>query len=486
VRVIGSVNVNERRLHFFIDGRSVDAGARETLPVTNPATGSVIAGLPVATERDIDLALEAAHRAFPAWRDSTPLERGTFLRRAAALLRERAAAIAELTTSEQGGVLARSRAEVLRSADVLDWCAEEGRRAYGRLIPSNTRGTRQLVLRQAIGPAAALTPWNAPAFMPCRKIGEALAAGCTCVIKPAEETPSTALEIMRALADAGLPPGVVNMVFGIPADISRRLVTSVVTRKISFTGSTRVGMELGALAGGLAKPITLELGGHAPVLVFEDADVDLAADLTAAMKINNGGQLCGSPTRILVHESVYAKFLERLRTALAATRVGSGMDPDTQMGPLANMRRVTAMESFVADAQARGAKVQTGGERPASRGFYFAPTLLSGVGLDCEIMNREPFGPICALVPFRSAHEAIAEANRLEFGLAAYAFTRSARIADELMQGVESGLLGINTFAVAGPESPLGGVKHSGYGTEGGSEGIASYLVTKFVAHATH
>jgi len=476
--------VDHPALHLFIDGEWIGADTRDTLPVVDPATGLEIARLPVATEADLERALDSTARAFPAWRDTTAVDRGRILRRAAALLRERAATIAEVMTREQGGILARSRIEVLRSADVLDWCAEEGRRAYGRVIPTNTPGTRQLVLNEPIGPAVAFTPWNAPAFMPARKLGEALAAGCSCIIKPAEETPGTALEVVRALADAGLPAGVVNVVSGVPAMISRRLITSPVTRKISFTGSTEVGLQLGALAGGLAKPITLELGGHAPVLVFADADVEAAAELTAAMKINNAGQLCGSPTRILVEAPAYARFLERYRDRLAATRVGHGLDPASQMGPLANARRVAAMESFMADARARGAQVETGGVRLGERGCFFAPTLLAGTGRDCAILNREPFGPVSAILPFEHFEEAVAEANRLDFGLAAYAFTQSARIADDLMRALECGMLGINTFAVTSPESPVAGVKLSGHGAEGGTEGLASYRVTRFVAHA--
>lgn len=477
--------MNYPDLRLFIDGEWQGATGRETLPVVDPATGLEFARLPVATEADLDRALEAAARAFPGWRDTPAVERGRVLRRAALLLRERAATIAEIMTREQGGILARSRTEVLRAADVLDWCAEEGRRAYGRVIPANTAGTRQIVLCEPIGPAVALTPWNAPAFMPARKLGEALAAGCSCIIKPAEETPGTALEIARALSDADLPAGVVNVVSGVPAMISRQLISSPVVRKISFTGSTEVGLQLGALAGGLAKPITLELGGHAPVLVFADADVDAAADLTATMKINNAGQLCGSPTRILVEAPAYPRFLARCRDRLAATRVGHGLDPASQMGPLANARRVAAMESFVADARSRDAQVETGGVRTGEHGFFFAPTLLSNAGRDTAIMNREPFGPIAAIQPFEHFDEAVAEANRLDFGLAAYAFTRSARTADDLMRTLECGLLGINTFSVTAPESPVAGVKLSGHGAEGGSEGLASYLVTRFVAQAS-
>jgi succinate-semialdehyde dehydrogenase / glutarate-semialdehyde dehydrogenase len=471
-------------LHLFVAGGRVSGGGRCTIPVTNPATGEELGRLPAATTADLDEAVEAADRAFRPWRRVTPFERGRILREAAALIRERAEAIALLMTLEEGKPLAESRVEVLVTADIIDWCAEEGRRAYGRIIPARTEGLQQYVLKEPIGPVAAFSPWNAPALMPGRKIAEALAAGCTCVIKPAEETPATALEIARAFDDAGLPAGVLSMVFGEPAEISRHLISSLAIRKATFTGSTEVGRLLGAIAGQHVKPITLELGGHAPVIVCEDADLERAANLATAMKSRNAGQLCGSPTRFLVQEGVHDRFLSLYAERARFLRVGDGRDPACQMGPLANRRRVAAMEAFVEDAVARGARVETGGRRPGDAGSFFAPTVLSQIDRNAAIMNKEPFGPVSGVVPFRRIDEAVEEANRLGYGLAAYAFTRSAATADELIRTLEAGVLGINTFAVVSPETPFGGVKESGYGAEGGSEGVSSYLVNKFVAHA--
>ncbi len=472
-------------LHLLVDGHRIESADRETRPVLNPATGQEIGRLPIATKADLDDALGAAERAFPIWRATSAYDRAAILHEAARLLRERIPTVAAALTREQGKPFEEARIELLVSADILDWCAEEGRRTYGRLIPARTPGMRQTVQRVPIGPVAAFTPWNAPALMPARKIGEALAAGCSCIVKPAEEAPAAASAIVGALVDAGLPAGVLSMVFGDPAEISGTLISSPIIRKASFTGSTGVGRELGQLAGAHVKPITLELGGHAPVLVFEDCDLDRAVTQLATMKIRNAGQLCGSPTRILVHEAIADDFLALMSERLSAVRVGDGMDASTQMGPLANPRRVVAMERLIEDAVGRGADVRAGGKKGAGGGFFFPPTLLSGVPVESEIMNQEPFGPICAVSTFQSSEDAIAEANRLPFGLAAYAFTRSAATADLLSETLEAGVIGINTFAVTSPETPLGGVKDSGYGTEGGTEGVHSYTVARYVAHDT-
>ncbi|HEU0221692.1 MAG TPA: NAD-dependent succinate-semialdehyde dehydrogenase [Paracoccaceae bacterium] len=473
-------------LHLFIDGERLGSAGRETRPVINPATGQPLGELPLADATDLDRALEAAARAFPGWRATPPFVRAQILRRAAGLIRERADAIARLMVLEEGKVLAEARTELAVTADIIDWCAEEGRRTYGRVIPSRAPGLAQVALREPIGPVAGLSPWNAPALMPARMAAEALAAGCTCILKPAEEAPGTALEVARACADAGLPPGVLGMVFGVPAEVSRHLIASPVIRKVSFTGSVEVGRQLGSLAGAHVKPITLELGGHAPVMVFADADLERAADLAIAMKARNAGQLCGSPTRFLVEAPVHERFLRLYAERAAAIRLGDGLDPASQMGPLAHARRLAAMESFVADAEAKGARVETGGARRAGPGFFFAPTVLSGLTPECALMNREPFGPLSAFLSFERLEEAIAEANRLPYGLAAYAFTRSAATAAALKEGLEAGAVGINSFAVVSPETPFGGVKESGYGREGGIEGIAACMVTKYVAEATN
>lgn len=471
-------------LGFLIDGRHIDAGTRETLAVVNPSTEDEIARLPLATTADLDAALDAAARGFQVWRRTAAIERAAVLHRAAALLRERIEQIAAVNTLEQGKLVSEARWETVATADILDWAAEEGRREYGRLLPSRRDGVRRQVMLEPIGPAAGFSPWNGPALLFGRKIAEALAAGCSCVMKPAEETPGTALVVAQALADAGLPPGVLNIIFGVPPQVSTHLISSPVIRKASFTGSVEVGRTLARLAADSLKPITLELGGHAPVLVFEDADVEKAAAMTVATKFRFGGQVCTSPTRFLVHESVYAEFVRRVAEGAAAIPVGDGFAPGSQMGPLANARRLRAMEQCVADALAHGARLDCGGRRIGTRGYFFEPTVLSDVSLDCEIMNREPFGPIFAVRPFRNEAEAVAEANRLPFGLAAYAFTRSPARAEALVESVDSGLLGINTYSINVPETPFGGVKHSGIGAEGGQEGVRGYLVARTVATA--
>lgn len=473
-------------LHLLIAGERVSADERDTIDVINPANEQVLGQLPVATAEDVERALQAAKDAFQEWRKTAPAERSKVLRRAADLLRERAASIARLLTLEEGIQLAYAEGEVMWSADIIEWCAEEGRRGYGRTIPSNIPGLTQTALRVPVGPAVAFTPWNAPALMPARKICEALATGCTLIIKPAEEAPAAALEVGRALTDAGLPPGCVNILFGHPSEISPRLIDSPITRKISFTGSVSVGRELAAMAGAQGKPMTLELGGHAPWMVFDDVDVEQVAATVVGFKAWNSGQLCGSPTRILVQESVYERFVKAYVAASAAVVPGDGLVDGTGMGPLANQRRIAAMEKFVADVEQRGGQVLTGGRRCSTpdKGFFFPLTVIAGVDQGSMIMNEEPFGPISVVQPFGSTEDAIAEANRLGFGLAAYAYTRSQRVAAQLTEEVECGQLGINSFAIVSPEVPFGGIKGSGYGKEGGREGLDAYYTTKLVAMA--
>lgn len=468
---------------LLIEGEWIHAGNRASGAVLNPATAREIGRTPFATDDDLDRALESARRAFATWKQVTAYDRSRILRRAAQLIRERADGIARLMTIEEGKTLPESCAEVRTTADVVDWTAEEGRRADGRVIPGRVRGMSQTVLLEPVGPVAAFCPWNAPALMPGRKIAEALAAGCTVVVKPAEETPATAMEIVRAFVDAGVPPGALNMVFGVPDEVSRRLILSPVIRKITFTGSTRVGRQIGALAGGEAKPATLELGGHAPVLVFADADITQAVQACTAMKARNAGQLCGSPTRFLVQRTVYDEFAGRYAQAVAALKVGDGLSEGTEMGPLANARRVEAMDTLVSDARSDGAEVVTGGTRLQNEGFFFAPTVIAGASNNAVAMTQEPFGPLSLLRQVEDLDEAMAEANRLPYGLAAYAFTRDAAVADAFRTRIEAGLVGINTFSVITPESPVGGLKQSGFGVEGGHEGVRSYLHPRHVAH---
>lgn len=464
-----------------IGSERVKASNRQILPVINPASGETVGEIPVATIADLDNALDAAGSAYRSWRKVSAFDRYAILRRAAALMRERALGIAHLMTLEQGKPVADSMAEVHGAADIFDWYAEEGRRAYGRIIPSRTSGVRSLVFREPIGPVAVFTPWNFPITIPARKIAAALAAGCSCIAKPAEETPSPTLAIAQALADAGLPDGVLNIVLGVPDQISTHLIASPVIKKISFTGSTRVGKHLAKLAAEGVKPATLELGGHAPTIVFADADVEKAAEMTARSKYRNAGQICITPTRFYLHEAIHDRFVARFREVAASLRLGDGLDPQTQMGPLANVRRIDAMESLVSDAKRCGARIELGGERHGERGYFWRPTILTDVPNEARIMNEEPFGPVAATRRFKDFDEVVAEANRLPFGLSAYAFTRDTTTATRIGDELESGMVGINHMVLTTPETPFGGVKESGYGSEGGPEGLDSYLVTKFV-----
>ncbi len=433
---------------------------------------------------DLDAALAAAKAGFAIWRDISAFERAKVLRRAGDLLRERLDRVASLMTREQGKPLAEARLEVLAAADTLDWFAEESRRAYGRVVPARAPNITNLVLKEPVGPVAAFSPWNFPLNQIVRKLGAALAAGCSIIAKAPEETPASPAELIRALADAGVPAGAVNLVYGVPAEISEYLIPHEVIRKVSFTGSTAVGKQLAALAGKHMKRITMELGGHAPAIVFEDADVEAAVKLLAAAKFRNAGQVCTAPTQFLVHRNVYGAFLDRFVAAAQALKIGDGLLPQTQLGPLANSRRIEAMEAFIADAIGQGAELRAGGTRVGNKGYFFAPTVLANVPLSARAMNEEPFGPLALINSFNDLDAALAEANRLPYGLASYAFTRSAAISSALAARLEAGMLGINQTQVAWPELPFGGVKESGYGREGGSEAIEDYLVTKLVTQA--
>ena len=469
-------------LKMLIAGEWLGPEARASEPVLNPATGATLGTLPHASKADLDRALEAAAAALPGWAGTSAYDRARVLRRTADAMRERVDYIGALLTLEEGKPHAEAKIEVLAAADVFEFMAEEGKRAYGRIIPSRGAGTRHLVLKQPVGVTAAFAPWNFPAITPARKMAASLAAGCPCIIKPSEETPATALEMARLLMEAGAPPGVIQVVFGVPGEVSTHIMASPVIRKVSFTGSTAVGKQLMKLAADQAQRTTMELGGHAPVLVFDDVDAGKAAAMAVAGKFRNAGQVCVSPTRFMVHERLHAQFVESFTAAASAMKIGNGMEAGTQMGPLANPRRVDAMTAFIADATSKGAKLHTGGERMGNEGFFFRPTVLSDVPMNARMMTEEPFGPVALINRFSTEDEAVAEANRLPFGLASYAFTRDADRAIRLQERMESGLLGLNTFGISVAETPFGGVKESGHGSEGGSEGLEAYLVTKFVA----
>jgi succinate-semialdehyde dehydrogenase/glutarate-semialdehyde dehydrogenase len=473
----------QREYALYIEGRFITGGGRLTEPVFDPATSEVLGQLPHATNDDLDAAAAAAARAFPAWRNTSPLDRGRILHRTADLLRERLEVLAEILTREQGKVLAESRVELAHAADVIDWFAEEGRRAYGRVIAGRSQATRHMVLMEPVGPSLALTPWNFPALTPSRKLGAGLAAGCTMILKASEETPGTAIAIIRAFHDAGLPPGAANLVFGRPGDVSSRLIANPMIRKISFTGSTAVGRHLLKLAADGMKRTTMELGGNAPAVVFADADLDQAIETLFAGKFRNAGQICVSPARFFVHESRYDAFVQGFSARARALRVGDGQTPGVAMGPLANPRRRAAMEQILADAERRGGCI-TGAPRPTGPGYFFMPTVVTGVSDDSLLMREETFGPIAPVVPFSTSEELLRRANSVEAGLAGYAFTRSIANAHLAAEGLECGMVGINSLAISAPETPFGGVKLSGHGQEGGMEGLQAFLNLKLVVEA--
>jgi len=472
-------------LKMLIDGAWTEGSGTRRVEVLNPANEQVLGEVPVAEREDLDRALAAVEAAQAGWAATLPKERCRILRGAVEILRGQTEEIARTMTLEQGKTLAESRIEAAVGADILEWYAEECKRSYGRVIaPSVPIVLRQMMVKEPVGPVAAFTPWNFPVVTPVRKIGAALAAGCTLIIKPSEETPAGALVIARALVEAGLPKGVLNMLFGVPAEISEHLIASDIIRKISFTGSVPVGKHLTRLAADGMKRVTMELGGHGPVIVFDDVDVEKAAAMAVGGKFRNAGQVCVSPTRFIVQEKSYGDFVEAFTQKTMALKIGDGMDPDSQMGPLANARRLDAVDAMIRDAVERGAKLKTGGERIGNNGFFYAPTVLSDVPDDAKVMNDEPFGPIAPIVSFKTFDEAVHQANRLPFGLAGYAFTNSAETATKVSAALETGMVGINSFMISMPETPFGGVKDSGYGAEGGIEGLDAYLVTKFITQA--
>jgi succinate-semialdehyde dehydrogenase / glutarate-semialdehyde dehydrogenase len=469
---------------LYIDGSWCPSASGDTLPVVNPANANQIGTVARAARPDLDRALEAAHKGFHVWRKVSAFDRAKIMRKAAGLLRERAEAIAPLMTMEQGKTLTEAKGEVLAAADIIDWFAEEARRTYGRVIPARAEGVYQLVVKEPVGPVAAFTPWNFPINQVVRKLSAALAAGCSIIVKAPEETPASPAELIRAYADAGVPAGVMNLVYGDPAEISSYLIPHPVIRKISFTGSTVVGKHLAALAGQHMKRATMELGGHAPVIIFDDANIDVAAKTMAFMKYRNAGQVCISPTRFLVQEGVYNSFVEKFVAASKKLKVGDGLESGVHMGALANPRRSRAMEANVEDAHKHGGKVLAGGHRIGDKGNFFEPTVVTELSNDAKAMNEEPFGPLAVINPFHNFDDAVTEANRLPFGLAAYAWTNSAKTANAIASQVETGMMTINHLGLALPEVPFGGVKDSGYGSEGGTEAIEAYLNPKFVSQA--
>jgi succinate-semialdehyde dehydrogenase/glutarate-semialdehyde dehydrogenase len=469
-------------LALYIGGEWQNGGGRKGEDVLNPATEKPLAHLPHASTADLDQALAAAKKGFETWRATSAYDRAKVLRKAANLLRERVDKLAPVMVQEQGKVIAEARGEILVSADIIEWYAEEGRRSYGRIVPGRMKGVRQLVTQEPVGICVAFTPWNFPTLTPARKIGGALAAGCSLILKASEETPASAVELVRCFHDAGLPAGVLNLVFGVPANVSEHLIASDLVRKVSFTGSVPVGKHLAGLAARGMKRVTMELGGHSPVVVFADADPEKTADTIGAFKYRNAGQVCISPTRFFVQEPVYDRFLKRFTEFAKAIKLGDGQEQGVTMGPMANARRIEAMEAMVSDSKSRGGTVVTGGKRRGNQGYFYEPTVVTEIPDDSKLMTEEPFGPIAPVVRFKSFDEVVERANSLKFGLAAYAFTSSAQTANLIGDALESGMVGVNSVAISTPETPFGGVKDSGYGHEGGIEGLEVYAARKFIS----
>lgn len=466
----------------YIDGEFIQGDGRREQDVLNPATNLPIGKLPHATQADLDRALSSAQRAFESWRNSSPMLRSQILRKVGELARERAQEIGRNITLDQGKPLAEAVGEVTVCSEHADWHAEECRRIYGRVIPARSSQVQQTVLREPIGVCVAFSPWNFPFNQAIRKVAAAIGAGCSVIVKGSSDTPSAVVAIAHLFHDAGLPPGVLNVVWGDSGMISDHLIRSPVVRKISFTGSTPVGQQLAALAGSLMKRCTMELGGHAPVIVCDDADIDSAVDQLVGYKFRNAGQVCVSPTRFFVQEGAYDHFVDRFVAKIQAIKVGDGLEAGTRMGPLAQRRRIAAMEGFVDDARQRGANIRTGGYALPGEGNFYAPTVITDLPEDARFLNEEPFGPVAGIVRFRDLDDALQRANRLPFGLASYAFTRSVQSAHAISRGLEAGMVSINHIGLALAETPFGGIKESGYGSEGGSETFDGYLTTKFIS----
>jgi succinate-semialdehyde dehydrogenase/glutarate-semialdehyde dehydrogenase len=472
------------RLELYVGGEWRGVGTRSTIAVVNPATEVEIGRLPIASEQDIDDALAAARSAFPSWSQKNAWERAAILTRAAAIIEARRAAMTEILTLENGKPLADSSAEIDRVIEAILYCAEECKRAYGRILPPRSRLLTQSSIKRPIGPVAAFAPWNFPAFLSARKAAAALAAGCTVILKPAEETPAVCIELVRAFVDAGIPTGALNVLFGVPAQISRRLIASPIIRKISFTGSVPVGRLLATQAAQHLKPSTMELGGHAPVIVFDDVHTETVARACVAFKFRNAGQVCLSPSRFYVHARIAADFTRHFTDLAKSLRLGEGREIGVQMGPLNNKRRLEAAAALVEEAHGSGARVETGGKRIDRVGYFFPPTVLTNVDEGSRILSEEPFCPVAPIMTFESMDEGIQRANAVEFGLAAYAFTNRADRAVEFSERIEAGWIGINNFTPALADAPIGGLKDSGLGYEGGPEGLDAYVHMRFISQS--
>lgn len=471
----------DQHVLLFIDGQWVAGSEGETIPIENPALGTVIGTVSAASAADLDRALAAADRAFNVWKATAAMERWTLLSKAADLMEERCVQIGRVLTMENGKLLSEATGEIQFCADATRWYAEEAKRAYGRIIPARSRGVRQLVTKEPVGPALGFAAWNFPAGNVALKIAAALAAGCSIIVKPSNETPASAAAIARCFQEAGAPAGLLNVVYGPSAPLSEHLISSPIPKKLSLTGSTPVGKQLQRLAADSLKRCTMELGGHAPVIVHADADLEATLDTLVKAKFRNAGQVCTSPTRFYVHKSIYEDFVDGFVARVEKINVGNGLEPGVDMGPMTIGRRLESMDNFVQDAVQRGGKLLTGGHRLSRPGFFYAPTVIRDVPDDALIMMEEPFGPIAPITPFENFDEVIGRANSLTLGLASYVFTRSAALASATAGALDAGQVGINHTAVHEAETPFGGVNESGYGSESGIEGLDAYHRIKHI-----
>lgn len=471
-------------LHLYIAGEVISTGPRATLPVCNPATGDEIGRLPVATLSDLELASASSGIAFREWRKSSPETRRAIFRKAAKIIRERRDVIAQVITLEQGKPLTESQSEVEYAIDIVEWCAEELRRIYGRTIPSNAGTLNLTVAKEPVGPIYAVAPWNFPFGEALSLLAPSLASGCTAIVKPSEETPASTLLLGEIFSEAGLPAGCLNVILGDPEMISNYLVASKEVRKIAFTGSVAVGKKLAALAGAEMKPVTMELGGNAPAIVCADADLDLATKLLAKSKFYNAGQVCTSPNRLLVHDSIAHEFQRRVTEYANNLVLGPGLDHKTDLGPLINTRRVDIMRSFVDDAVGRGACMLTGGQIDNAGECFFRPTVFSDVPEEALMFQNEIFGPIAAISTFENGEDVVVRANSMSTGLAGYLFTSSEEMIEKCTRDIEVGVLAVNSASVSLTEAPFGGVKESGIGRIGGLEGFENFMQSKLIVRS--
>jgi succinate-semialdehyde dehydrogenase/glutarate-semialdehyde dehydrogenase len=464
----------------LIDGQWVTSA--KTFPVTDPATGAKLADVPDLTPADATRAIDAAYNAFPAWAAKPAKERAQILRRWFDLITSETESLAQLMTAEQGKPLAEARAEVAYGASFVEWFAEEGKRAYGHTIPTTVASRRYITIKQPIGVCAAITPWNFPIAMITRKVGCALAAGCTIVVKPSEDTPLCALAVAKLALDAGVPPGVFNVVTTLDAPgVGKAFTADDRVRKLTFTGSTEVGKILYRQSADTVKKLTLELGGNAPLIVFDDADLNQAIAGTMASKFRNAGQTCVCANRILVQSGIFDRFVAALKEAAGKLNVGPGRDPTSTLGPLINADAISKVKSLISDAVAKGAKVEMGGEPDTHGPLFFSPTVVTGVSSEMAIANEEIFGPVASLIRFETEADAIRIANATPFGLAAYLFSQNLARAWRVAEALEAGMVGVNEGVFSNEVVPFGGVKQSGLGREGAQEGLEEYLETKFI-----